>query len=97
MNDIFADSIRSIAVSNGVVRIDLGQLRRVEGNGDGEPNLKPETVARLLIPITSLNDFARQFTNTLRRVRASVNQQQARQAQDADVKVEEIEEAAEEA
>ncbi len=28
MNDIFADGIRSIAVANGVARIELLQLRR---------------------------------------------------------------------
>ena len=47
MNDIFADGIRSIAVANGVARIELSQLRR----GQSPTKLEPEATAVLLLPV----------------------------------------------
>ncbi len=50
MNDIFVDGIRSIAVANGVARIELLQLRR----GESKNKLDPEVVGVLMLPIASL-------------------------------------------
>ena len=61
MNDIFVDGIRSIAVANGVARIELLQLRR----GQSQTKLDPEVTAVLLLPVTALKDFSTQLAGTL--------------------------------
>ncbi len=64
MNDIFVDGIRSIAVANGVARIELLQLRR----GQSKNKLDPEVVGVLLLPIASLKDFSAQLVSTLQKL-----------------------------
>ena len=61
MNDFFVDGIRSIAVANGVVRIELLQLRR----GQSQTKLDPEVTAVLLLPVAALKDFSTQLAGTL--------------------------------
>ncbi|MHA1151749.1 MAG: hypothetical protein ACTSQ7_03630 [Alphaproteobacteria bacterium] len=61
MNDIFVDGIRSIAVANGVARIELLQLRR----GQSQTKLDPEVTAILLLPVAALKDFSSQLAGTL--------------------------------
>ena len=67
MNDIFVDGIRSIAVANGVTRVELLQLKR----GKSKTKLEPEVVATLLIPVATLKDFTLQLANTLKKLNAS--------------------------
>ncbi len=64
MNDIFADGIRSIAVANGVARIELLQLRR----GESKNKLDPEVTAVLLLPVAALKDFSNQLAGTLEKL-----------------------------
>lgn len=64
MNDIFADGIRSIAVANGVARIELLQLKR----GRGQNKMEPEVVGVLMLPVASLRDFSAQLTSTLQKL-----------------------------
>ena len=65
MTEIFADGIGAIAVSNGVVRIELVQLRRATA---GEAKLVPEPVATLLLPVAGLQQAAQQLAETQRRL-----------------------------
>ena len=67
MNDIFVDGIRSIAVANGVTRVELLQLKR----GKSKTKLEPEVVATLMIPVATLKDFTLQLANTLQKLNAS--------------------------
>ncbi len=76
MNDIFVDGIRSIAVANGVVRIELLQLRR----GQSQSKLDPEVTALLLLPVATLKDFSSQLTGTLEKLDQGVK------ARDADAR-----------
>lgn len=64
MNDIFVDGIRSIAVANGVARIELLQLRR----GTSQSKLDPEVTAVLLLPVAALKDFSSQLAGTLEKL-----------------------------
>ncbi len=64
MNDIFVDGIRSIAVANGVARIELLQLRR----GKSQTKLDPEVTAVLLLPVIALKDFSTQLAGTLEKL-----------------------------
>ncbi len=64
MNDIFVDGIRSIAVANGVARIELLQLRR----GKSQTKLDPEVTAVLLLPVIALKDFSAQLANSLEKL-----------------------------
>ena len=61
MIDIFVDGIRSIAVANGVARIEMLQLRR----GQSQSKLDPEVTAVLLLPVAALKDFSTQIAGTL--------------------------------
>ena len=71
MNDIFVDGIRSIAVANGVVRIELLQLRR----GQSQSKLDSEVTALLLLPVAALKDFSSQLTDTLEKLDQAVKAQ----------------------
>ncbi len=73
MNDIFVDGIRSIAVANGVVRIELLQLRR----GQSQSKLDSEVTALLLLPVAALKDFSSQLTGTLEKLDQAVKAQGA--------------------
>ncbi len=64
MNDIFVDGIRSIAVANGVARIEMLQLRR----GQSPTKLDPEVTAVLLLPVAALKDFSTQLSGTLEKL-----------------------------
>ena len=54
MTEIFADGISSIAISNGVARIELVQMRKTTV---GEARLVPETTATLLVPETNVGGY----------------------------------------
>lgn len=61
MTEIFADGTGSIIVSNGVVRIELMQLRR---KGD-KPELSSQSVGTLLMPAGSLKNLTLQLAKAL--------------------------------
>lgn len=65
MPDIFTDGIRSIAVANGVVRLELVQHRRT---GSPTEQLTPEPVGTLLMPAASLKDFSQRLVDALERI-----------------------------
>jgi hypothetical protein len=65
MTEIFADGVNSIAISNGVARLELVQLRR---NAVGETKLVPQTVGTLFLPLAGLQQMLQQLTETARRV-----------------------------
>lgn len=67
MNEIFIDGIRSIAVVNGVARIELLQLKR----GTDQNKLEPYVVATLMVPAASLREMAAHLTTSLQRIEAS--------------------------
>ncbi len=73
MNDIFVDGIRSIAVANGVARIELLQLRR----GQNPKKLEPEATAVLLLPVAALKDFSTQLSGTLEKLGQAAKAQTA--------------------
>jgi hypothetical protein len=61
MTDIFADGTGSIIVSNGVVRIELVQLRRK----DGKAELSPQSAGTLMMPAGSLKNLTLQLAKAL--------------------------------
>jgi len=61
MTEIFADGTGSIIVSNGVVRIELVQLRRK----DGKPELASHSAGTLLMPVGSLKNLTLQLAKAL--------------------------------
>ncbi len=65
MIEIFADGIGSIAVSNGVARIELVQLRRTKA---GEAKLLPEPTATLLIPLAGLLQMTQQLNEAAQKL-----------------------------
>jgi hypothetical protein len=73
MSDIFIDGIRSIAVANGVARIEVVQLRR----GESRDKLDPEVTATLLIPANALKDFTTQLAGALQKMSARAKAQPA--------------------
>ena len=86
MTEIFADGVNSIAISNGVARLELVQLRR---NTVGEAKLVPQTVGTLFLPLAGLHQMLQQLTETARRVQeqqANVSEASKieSEAQDAD-------------
>lgn len=85
MNDIFVDGIRSIAVANGVARIELLQLRR----GQSQSKLDSEVTAILLLPVTALKEFSTQLAGTLEKLN------QAAKARSAEAQGEAVESALE--
>ena len=72
MTEIFADGVNSIAISNGVARLELVQLRR---NTVGEAKLVPQPVGTLFLPLAGLQQMVQQLTETVRRIQ---NQQAAK-------------------
>ncbi len=64
MTDIFADGIRSIAVTNGVLRIELMQYK----HNREKKKLEPESAGSLLMPVHSLKDLTAQLNSTLEKV-----------------------------
>ena len=65
MPDLFTDGIRSIAVANGVVRLELVQHRRT---GSPTDQLTPEPVGTLLMPAASLKDFTQRLVEAVERI-----------------------------
>lgn len=61
MTEIFADGTGSIIVSNGVVRIELVQLRRK----DGKAELSSQNAGTLLMPVGSLKNLTLQLAKAL--------------------------------
>ncbi|MGD1877505.1 MAG: hypothetical protein ACFB13_08395 [Kiloniellaceae bacterium] len=61
MTEIFADGTGSIIVSNGVVRIELVQLRRK----DGKAELSSHSAGTLLLPVGSLKGLTLQLAKAL--------------------------------
>lgn len=92
MIEIFADGVNSIAISNGVARLELVQLRR---NTVGEAKLVPQPVGTLFLPVAGLQQMLQQLNEAARRLQ----EQQAAQAKDAEsqAKTEDDENVAEEA
>jgi len=74
MTEIFADGVNSIAISNGVARLELVQLRR---NTVGEAKLVPHPVGTLFLPLAGLQQMLQQLNETARRMQ----DQQAAKAQ----------------
>ena len=74
MTEIFADGVSSIAVSNGVARIELVQLRKSQV---GENRLVPEPTATLFLPVAGLQQLLGQLTQAAQRLR----EQEAAQAE----------------
>lgn len=72
MQEIFADGIRSVAVANGVVRIELAQVRRA---GDGEAKMSAEPIATLLVPVAAMNGVLTQLSQTMTQLQAQARQQ----------------------
>jgi hypothetical protein len=65
MTEIFADGVNSIAISNGVARLELVQLRR---NTVGEAKLVPQPVGTLFLPVAGLQQMLQQLNETARRI-----------------------------
>ena len=76
MTEIFADGVNSIAISNGVARLELVQLRR---NTVGETKLVPQPVGTLFLPVAGLQQMLQQLNETARRIQ----EQQAGQTKTA--------------
>ena len=72
MTEIFADGISSIAISNGVARIELVQMRKTTV---GEARLVPETTATLLVPINGLQQMVQQLAQSLKQLQERAAQQ----------------------
>ncbi len=64
MTDIFADGTGSVVVSNGVVRIELVQLRRKHDKAE----LESHTTGHLLMPIGSLKQLTLQLAKALEQI-----------------------------
>ena len=65
MTEIFADGVNSIAISNGVARLELVQLRR---NTVGEAKLVPQPVGTLFLPVSGLQQMLQQLSETAKRI-----------------------------
>ncbi len=83
MTEIFVDGIRSVAVANGVVRIEFAQLRR---SADGESRMTPEPVLTLMIPATSMTSVLTQLAQTVKQVQAQTKQQEGQEEEAAEEK-----------
>ncbi len=70
MTDIFADGTGSIVVSNGVVRIELVQLRRK----DQKAELEAHATGNLLMPVGSLKQLTLQLAKALEQIQARANE-----------------------
>ena len=77
MTEIFADGISSIAMSNGVARIELVQMRKTTV---GEARLVPETTATLLVPVNGLQQMTQQLAESIKQFQ----EQAAKRAEGAD-------------
>ena len=64
MTEIFADGIRSIAIANGVIRVDLVRLK----HSAATKKLEAEAAGALLLPVGRLNEVSAQFARTLQQL-----------------------------
>ena len=72
MTEIFADGVNSIAISNGVARLELVQLRRTTV---GEAKLVPQPVGTLFLPVAGLQQMLQQLNETARRIQEQQTEQ----------------------
>jgi membrane protease subunit (stomatin/prohibitin family) len=72
MHEIFSDGIRSIVVANGVVRIELAQLRR---SADNDAKMIAEPVATLMMPMVAVNGFLAQLSQTMSQAQSQAQAQ----------------------
>ena len=72
MTEIFADGVNSIAISNGVARLELVQLRR---NTVGEAKLVPQPVGTLFLPLAGFQQMLQQLNETARRIQEQQTEQ----------------------
>jgi hypothetical protein len=81
MQEIFTDGIRSVVVANGVVRIELVQLRRAD---DGAAKMVAEPVATLMMPVAAVNGFLAQLSQAMNQAQSQA-QGQARASTEVDL------------
>ena len=81
MTEIFADGISSIAISNGVARVELVQMRKTTV---GEARLVPETTATLLVPVNGLQQMTQQLAQSLKQLQEHTAQRAEGAADDID-------------
>ncbi len=72
MTEIFADGVNSSAISYGVARLELVQLRR---NTVGEAKLVPQPVGTLFLPVAGLQQMIQQLNETARRIQEQKTEQ----------------------
>lgn len=65
MSDVFADGFRSTTVANGIVRVELTQLK---ASGQGKPAQAP--AGTLLMPLPVFAQFIRQSAERLQRLQS---------------------------
>ena len=65
MSDLFADGVRSVAVANGVLRIELYQMKR---NDEDAGKLQSVTSGVLYMPAVALKDMTTQLARALERM-----------------------------
>lgn len=63
MSDVFADGFRATTIANGVVRVELTQLK---ATGQGKPAQSP--TGTLLMPLPVFAQFIRQSAQRLQRM-----------------------------
>ena len=73
MQDLFVDDIRSIFVANGVVRIELGLLRRSE---DDPSKVVSEGVTTLMMPYNALKAMMPRLGKAVHDVEQKMQQNQ---------------------
>ncbi len=64
MTEIFADGMRSIAIANGVVRVELVRLK----HSTTTKKLEAEPAGALLLPAGRLKEVSAQFARTLQQL-----------------------------
>lgn len=67
MSDTFIDGVRSVAVANGVARIELLRLAR----GDDPARLEPRVVGTLMVPVSNLKGVVSHLSTTLEQIEAN--------------------------
>lgn len=64
MTDLFIDGIRSIAVVNGVARLELVQMKRSPESN----KMEATAIGTLSLPLASLTDISRQLNKAVGRL-----------------------------
>ena len=65
MSDLFADGVRSVAVANGVLRVELYQMKRKDEEAG---KLEGVTSGVLYMPASALKDMTLQLARALERM-----------------------------